>query len=42
MDASFVTDAIDKVVLESGALCLGNCLFFLLSMAGKEVSLSMS
>ena len=42
MEALFVTEAKVDVELESGALCLGDCFFFLLSMTGKDISLSMS
>ena len=42
VEESFITEAVAEVALESGALCLGDCLFFLLSMTGKEALLSMS
>ena len=42
VEESFVTEVVAKVALESGSLCLGDFLFFLLSMTGKKASLSMS
>ena len=39
MASSFVTEVVSEVGLESGAFCLGDCFFFLLSMTGKETSL---
>ena len=41
-EASFATEAVAEVSLESNDFCLRDILFFLLSMTGKEASLSMS
>ena len=42
VEASFVTETMAEVALESDAFCLGDCLFFLLSITGLEKSLLMS
>ena len=42
VEASFVTEAVADVVLESNYFCLGDILLFLLSVLGNKTPLSMS
>ena len=42
VESSFAIEAVVDVALDSDICCLGYNFFFLLSMTGKEASLSMS